>query len=65
MKCKKCGGSTRVVETGKNNIAVYRKRVCKVCKEVVFTEEIKYKDQLEARHYLYLCKDGYFEKEKL
>jgi transcriptional regulator NrdR family protein len=39
MRCPKCGGATRVVDSRKVEGSCYRRRVCTRCEEVVETRE--------------------------
>lgn len=39
MKCSKCGGTTRVIDSRPNCEAVFRKRKCCDCNTVMYTSE--------------------------
>ena len=40
MKCKSCGGKTRVIATQKHENAVRRQRKCTICKVTNYTGEV-------------------------
>ena len=40
MKCDKCGGESRVVDSRSKKGVTYRRRVCKGCGRVFYTEEV-------------------------
>lgn len=40
MNCPKCGGKTKVVDTGNDDKRVYRRRECVVCKHRIYTTEL-------------------------
>ena len=39
MKCKRCGGDYKIVETAQDDNYTYRKRECKECGDWIFTTE--------------------------
>ena len=51
MKCK-CGGKMRVKDSGRCGAAVYRKRVCERCRDVIYTEETKMNNIEHGRYML-------------
>lgn len=40
MRCEKCGGEAKVVDSGKRGKYVFRKRKCSSCGYVFFTREL-------------------------
>ena len=55
MECPECGGNTRVLDSRKYAGAVYRKRKCKLCHFIFWTEEIEQMEE-KARKYDEICK---------
>jgi transcriptional regulator NrdR family protein len=58
MTCTKCGNDTKVIDTCHLAESVTRKRKCKSCDYVFFTEELKVKEGVaipnrhQMRHYV-------------
>lgn len=53
MRCPKCQGKMRIVDSRGKRI-VYRRRVCVNCKNVIITEEKPAAEQEEARRLMNL-----------
>lgn len=49
MNCPECGGKSTVADSVAENDFVYRRRRCKVCGEVFYTEETISEDVLFTR----------------
>lgn len=63
MECPYCGGSSKVIESRKIEMNVFRVRSCSVCKKRFYTEETSISLE-EARPYVAAVKRQQRERQK-
>lgn len=55
MECPECSGNTKVLDSRKYAGAVYRKRECKSCNFIFWTEELEIDNNSKVIKDMYAC----------
>lgn len=64
MECPKCGGKTRVIDSGKYIGSVFRQRKCTECDYRFWTEENVSEDPVTIRSFVSYKKRNYRNRKK-
>lgn len=64
MECLECESKTAVMESITYAGTVYRRRKCKTCKHIFWTEELEVMNMLGVREALAFKKDKYRNREE-